>query len=591
MQRKMFYTLGITVLLLSMLLSACAQPAAPTQAPAPVATEAPTVPPPPPPTEAPAPVATEAPAATEAPTEAPAAPAFNAEYNLSAPDCSYGGEFKSVEAVDQYTVKFTLCTPDPAFLSKVAFPGFPIQSAAYLEKTSGGGETLLRNPVGTGPYMLKEWVSGDHVTLVPNPNYWGAASKNKEFIIRWNKEAAARLLEIQAGTADAIDNPSPDDVGKIQADPNLKVMPRPGLNVFYLGMNDTIKPFDNEKVRQAVAMAIDKKRIVDNFYPSGSSVAEQFVPTAMVPGYVDGYKWYDYDPAAAKQLLADAGFPNGFSVDLTFRDVVRVYLPLPSKVAQEIQAQLAEIGIKVNVKPVESGTFLQEVAAGKDPLFMLGWGADYPDPTNFYDFHFTGASDNFGDPFPDLIDAIHAAGQVADPAQRTTLYAKVAELVKQHVPMVPIAHGVNYIVYKATVENPEASPLADEQFQYMDVPGQDQFVWLQNGEPISLYCNDETDGETFRVCYHIFDSLYWYKPGTAELAPAVAESYTVSTDLKEWTFKLRQNAKFSDGTAMDANDVVETFVVMWDASNPLHVGNTGVFEYFSGFFAKQLNAK
>ncbi len=116
--------------------------------------------------------------------------------------------------------------------------------------------------------------------------------------------------------------------------------------------------------------------------------------------------------------------------------------------------------------------------------------------------------------------------QVADPAQRTELYAKVAELVKQHVPMVPVAHGMNYIVYKATVENPEASPLADEQFQLMSVPGQDQFVWIQNGEPISLYCADETDGETFRVCYHLFDSLYFYKPGTAELVPAAAESYS-----------------------------------------------------------------
>ncbi len=94
--------------------------------------------------------------------------------------------------------------------------------------------------------------------------------------------------------------------------------------------------------------------------------------------------------------------------------------------------------------------------------------------------------------------------------------------------MVPVAHGVNDIAYKATVENPEASPLADEMFNLMSVPGQDQFVWIQNGEPISLYCNDETDGETFRACYHIFDHLYWYKPGTTELVPAAAESYEVN---------------------------------------------------------------
>jgi ABC-type transport system substrate-binding protein len=438
--------------------------------------------------------------------------------------------------------------------------------------------------------MLKEWVRGDHITLVPNPNYWGEPPKNQEFIIKWNPEAAARLLELQAGTADAIDNPSPDDVATIQADPNLLIMPREGLNVFYLGMNNTYPPFDNEKVRQAVAMSIDKQRIVDNYYPEGSLAAEQFVPPAMVPGYVDGYKWYDYDPEAAKALLAEAGFPDGFEVSLSYRDVVRVYLPLPGKVAQELQSQLAEVGIKVTLEPIESGEFLAAVAGGKEDFFMLGWGADYPDVTNFYDFHFTGASDNFGEPFQDVIDAIRPAAQESDPAVRATLYEPVAELIKLHVPMVPVAHGVNYIAYKATVENAEASPLADEQFNLMSVPGQDQFVWIQNGEPISMYCNDETDGETFRACYHIFDTLYWYKPGTAELAPSAAESYTVSDDLMEWTFTLRKDGMFSNGTPVTANDVVATFVTMWDASNPLHVGNTGVFEYFAGYFAAFLNA-
>lgn len=581
MQRKIFYSIGVTVLLLSMVLGACAPQAAPTEAPVPVVTEDPAVPE--------APVVTEAPVATEVPVEVPAEPAWEAKYNLSAPDCTYGGEFKSIEAVDQYTVKFSLCFPDPAFLSKVAFAAYGIQSAAYLEKTGGTGD-LLSNPLGSGPYMVKEWIRGDHLTMVPNPYYWGEQPKNKEFIMRWNAEAAARLLELQAGTADAIDNPSPDDFENIQSDPNLLLLPRAGLNVFYLGMNNTKEPFNNEKVRLAIAMALDTQRIVDSYYPAGSLSAEQFIPPAMVPGYAEGYQWYDYDPEGAKALLAEAGFPDGFETTLGYRDVVRVYLPLPSKVAQEIQSQLAEVGIKVIIAPTESGAFLESVAAGEQYLFMNGWGADYPDPTNFYDWHFTGASKSFGEPFPDVIEAIRAAAQIPDPAERTKLYAKVAELIKLHVPMVPIAHGTNGIAYKATVENPEVSPLADEMFNLMSVPGQDQFVWIQNGEPISLYCSDETDGETLRACYHIFNPLYWYKPGTTELVPAAAESYTVNEELTEWTFKLRENNKFSDGTTMDANDVVQTFVVQWDASNPLHKGNTGVFEYFVGYFASFLNA-
>jgi ABC-type transport system substrate-binding protein len=266
-----------------------------------------------------------------------------------------------------------------------------------------------------------------------------------------------------------------------------------------------------------------------------------------------------------------------------------LYLPHPAQVAQEIQAQLAQIGVTVIPQPMESSAFIQAVQAGQLGMFMLGWAVDYPDATNFYDPHFTSASKNFGNVYPDLEAAIYAAGQVADPVQRTTLYASVAALVKQHVPMIPIAHGSTGIAYKAAVGGAQASPLAYEMFNLMSVPGQPALNFIQVAEPVSLYCSDQTDAESMRACYHIFDTLYWFNPGTADLVPAAAGSYTTSADLKTWTFTLKKNLKFSNGTALDANDVVETFVVQWDASNPLHTGNTGDFEYFRALFARLLN--
>jgi len=479
--------------------------------------------------------------------------------------------------------------PDPAFLPKIAFGPFEIHSAKQLEATGGGG-AILDTPLGTGPYMVKEWVRGDHLTLVPNPNYWGEAPKNKEVVMRWNAEAAARLLELQAGTADAMDNASPDDFAAIQADPALKLIPRPPTNILYLGMNNTHKPFDNEKVRQAVAMALDKQRFVDNYFPEGSTTAEQFMPPAVQPGYTEGLKWYGRDVEAAKALLAEAGYPNGFDVTVSYRDVVRAYQPLVSKLAQEFQSQLAQIGIRVQLKVMESGAFLAAVSAGQEPMFILGWMQDYTDATDWVDYHFTGASDDFGVPYPDLVDAIHAAAQEANPAKRAELYVTVNELIKKHVPMVPVAHGANAIVYSAKVEGAHASALNNEEFRVMSIAGKDQIVWLQNAEPITLFGNDETDGETFRATNQIFDTLYWYKVGTTELVPSLAESYEVNDTLTEWTFKLRKDVKFSDGTPFDANDVVATFVAMWDAKSSMHKGNTGVFEYFGGFFGGFLNA-
>jgi ABC-type transport system substrate-binding protein len=292
----------------------------------------------------------------------------------------------------------------------------------------------------------------------------------------------------------------------------------------------------------------------------------------------------------AKQLLSEAGFPDGFEANISFRNVVRGYLPNPAQVAQDIQAQLADIGVKLNINEMESGAFLQSVADGKEGMFLLGWGADYPDATNFYDFHFTGASKNFGDVFPDLVEKIKAAAALSDPVERQKVYDDVAALTKLHVPMIPVAHGGSATSWKATVEGAHSSPLGNEYFAVASVPGQDQFVWMQNAEPIMLWCGDETDGETLRACEQTYESLLRYKVGGVEVEPALAETWEANSDLTEWTFNLRQGAKFHNGAELDANDVIATYAAQWDYTNPNHKGNTSVFEYFGGFFGKMLNA-
>ena len=127
--------------------------------------------------------------------------------------------------MDQYTVKFTLCTPDPAFPSKVAFSAFAIQDKAFLDSNGGDSTKMAAKPNGTGPYTVKEWVRGDHITFEANPDYWGDKAKVKTLIFRWSKEAAQRLLELQSGTVDGIDNPAPEDFATIQKDTKLKLYP------------------------------------------------------------------------------------------------------------------------------------------------------------------------------------------------------------------------------------------------------------------------------------------------------------------------------------------------------------------------------
>ncbi len=569
MKRAVYVLLSMFVLT-SMLLTACGTPA--TEAPvveAPAATEAPVV---------------EAPAATEAPM------AFEGMM-VESPDCDYGGEFKSIEAVDAYTVKFSLCYPDPAFLSKAAFGVFAIQDADYLNEMGGDSMKMSDAPVGTGPYMVKEWVRGDHITFEANPNFWGEAPKTQTLIFRWSAEAAQRLIELQSGNADGIFLPSADDYESISADPNLALYPFDTGNIFYMGLNNTIPPFDNAKVRQAVAMAINKQQIVDTYYPAGSTVAEQFVPPSFNPGFStsgDGAKWYAYDPEAAKALLAEAGFPDGFEATIAYRDVVRVYMPNVNQIVQEIQAQLAEVGIKVTIEKVESGPYLDSVAAGEQDLYLNGWGMDYPDATNFYDFHFASDQIRFGNEWPDLVKELKAAGQTGDPAERQVHYDEANRLIKEYVPMIPLAHGTTANAMKADVDNVVMGPL-NENFEQMTNPS-GQLVWVQSAEPIALYCADESDGETLRACEQVYDALLGYEFGGVAPIPALATAWEPNADATEWTFTLREGVTFHNGATFDANDVVASFAAHWDASSPNHVGRTGTFEYFNGFFGAFLNA-
>ena len=187
------------------------------------------------------------------------------------------------------------------------------------------------------------------------------------------------------------------------------------------------------------------------------------------------------------------------------------------------------------------------------------------------------------------MDTLKQAAALADPAERQPLYDKANELVKQHVPMIPVAHGGSGTAFQAACEGAHASPLGNEAMAVIDC-GTDTLVWMQNAEPISLYCADETDGESLRACEQINESLLAYEIGGTNVVPALAEKYDVNTELTEWTFTLRPDVTFSDGSALDAQDVVTSWTAQWDAASPLHKGRTGDFSYFSSLFGAFKNA-
>ena len=306
-----------------------------------------------------------------------------------------------------------------------------------------------------------------------------------------------------------------------------------------------MKPFDNEKVRQAIAMAIDKQRIVDNFYPAGSSVAEQFVPPALQPGFSEGVRrGTTTTRRLPRSCWPTPASPMASQTTLSYRNVVRGYLPTPDKVAQEIQAQLAEIGVTVKLEQMESDRLHRRHVRARKPSTCWAGALTTRTATNFYDYHF--ANDNnkqFGTLFPDLVDEIKRRLRWPTRLERQKHYDKVNELIKQHVPMIPVAHGGSGDGLQGQRRGRPCQP-AGQRALRRHGQWHDQLVWMQNGEPAALWCADETDGETLRACEQIYEALLSYKVGGVEVQPGLAENWEANADLTEWTFHLRQGVKF-----------------------------------------------
>ncbi|MBU0510451.1 MAG: peptide ABC transporter substrate-binding protein [Chloroflexi bacterium] len=511
---------------------------------------------------------------------------------VEAPDCDYGGKIKSIVAVDAYTVEFTMCKPDPAFPAKAAFTPFGIYAEEWLmaNANEANQETLLSAPVGTGPFMLENWARGESITFKAYDGYWGDKPVYDTLVFRWATEGAQRLLELQSGTVDQITNLSPDDYDTVKGDANLTFLPVANPNILYLAMTNTFEPFDDVKVRQAIAMGIDRQRIVENFYAEGSVVPTHFTPCSLPNGCV-GEPWYEFDAAAAKALLADAGYPDGFETTIYYRDVFRGYLPEPGLVAVEIQTQLRDnLGIEAEVIVMESGQFIDESSDGMDGLYLLGWGADYPHVTNFLDFHFSASNLQFGEPHPEIYETLEAASQIGDPAEAEALYIEANNAIRELVPMVPLANGASASAALATVKNAHFRPFGAPLMAKVD-PGKDTFVFMQNAEPISLFCADETDGESLAPCQQVVETLLAYAIDSGNVVPELATACTANADSTVWTCTLREGVTFHDGSTFDANDVIVSWAAGIDAANEYHIGNTGTFEYYSYLWDGLMNVE
>ena len=524
---------------------------------------------------------------------------------FAAADCDYGGNLKSIEATDSHTVVVNLCNPDALFDQVMASLVLAIHPSEYLDATGGMGD-LLTNPIGTGPLKLAYWDQGNEIVFERFDDYWGDTSIEPTVILRWNSEAAARATELRAGTIDGMKFANPDDMPVFRDDPNFNLLEIPPLTGVYVAMSNFFEPFNDLRVRKAIAMGIDRQRIVDNFFPPGSLLSPDFAPPAVF-GHISESGVPGFDQDAAKALLEEAAADLGFSLPLdtvvdsrtgesrgltlTWRDVVRAYLPNPGIIANDVASQLADLGILADVQVVESGAFIGSALSGNEPLHILGWQADFPDASNFLTCCHGPNSSQMGTPYPEIYEPLVEAGQVLDPDRRMELFQEVADGMAEVVPWVPFGHARAADVWQARINGIHPALLdGTEEFARIEDPDDDNVIFMQNAEPISLYCNDSWDGETFRACHQIHEALLDFAFGTVDLIPGLAETWDVSDDGKTWTFNLREGVLFHDGSAFDANDVVASWQASADCSSPNHTGTGEGFGIYLSVFQQFINA-
>lgn len=382
-----------------------------------------------------------------------------------------------VEKVDDMTVKLTLSRPNASLLNTLAMENFRFASPTAVQEQGENYGTSEGQAVATGPFKVEEWVKEDHLTLVRNEDYWGEKPTLQRITFRVIPDASAAFLALQAGDIDMITewaSPGPDQLKEAEADPNIQVLYNPGLNVGYLGLNQSKEWLQNINTRLAIAYAIDKAGIVAALNPDNAQVAKEFQPPSLW-GYNDSIEDYPYDPAMAKDYLQkaiDEGVEIPDPVIFYVMPAARLYFPQPQQLGELIQAQLAEIGINAEIQsPAWPDPYLSDLEEDgtKADIFLLGWGGDNGDPDNFLCVFFCGGDTQFNNdgagggvaPDEEIAQLLRDAVTETDFATRESMYQQANQMIHDAVISVPLQHIEAPTLARANIKGYVPSPVRE----------------------------------------------------------------------------------------------------------------------------------
>ncbi|MEZ5812724.1 MAG: ABC transporter substrate-binding protein [Rhizobiaceae bacterium] len=380
---------------------------------------------------------------------------------------------KSIEKVDDMTVKFVLNRPEAPMIANLAMDFASILSAEYAAKLEAEGkkEMLNQQPVGTGPFSFVAYQKDAVIRYKAHPDYWGGKQPIDDLVFAITTDASVRQQKLKAGECHVAPYPNPADLAGLKADPNLQVMEQEGLNVGYLAYNTQQAPFDKAEVRKALNMAINKQAILDAVFQGSGKAAKNPIPPTMW-SYNDAIEDDPYDPEGAKKMLADAGV-SGLKMKVWAMPVQRPYNPNARRMAELIQSDFAKVGVEVEIVSYEWGEYLSlSKDVKRDGAVLLGWTGDNGDPDNFL---FLLGCDGVGGNnraqwCNEEFETLFQKGKtINDKAERTRLYEEAQVVFKREAPWATIAHSVVFMPMSKKVSGYVMDPLGGHWFDGVDL--------------------------------------------------------------------------------------------------------------------------
>jgi ABC-type transport system substrate-binding protein len=344
-----------------------------------------------------------------------------------------------IKATGKDTLQITLVNADPTLLNVMAMP---FAAAVPKEWADKYGDQFSKHVLGTGPYVLDHWTAGSEILFVRNPNYTGPTAYPDQIKVELGVTPTTAVLKLESNEADILgDYIPPADYVRVTTDPKWKkqVAEQPYIWLDYLFMNHNVKPFDNLQVRQAIECAVNRDRIVKLL--SGTAIPLAQIFPAGMPGHVEGATFgYSYDPAKAKQLLAQAGYANGFTVTVWSHNVD----PWP-KVIQAIAYDLSQVGITAHTQTMNRDAYWTKI--GHPTAIGIGlndWLMDFPDPSDYILPLFSKSSaivEGTNPSFywnPTVEAELKQASAMTDVNARIALFSKMQEQIMADAPAVPL---------------------------------------------------------------------------------------------------------------------------------------------------------